>query len=187
MSVNHSGGSEPVSVTRSHYPRVQAEHTGNDGEMSDYDEDPSNLLILTYAPDADGTGRLLVKASANGFAGEASAWFNDERIADFATALSAYPLQDATISLASGFGASEAQLEQEHVRIEVQKVGTKGQLGVRIHLATPEWKDTRPESVDEVRLELLTTYERIRHFSDELLALVRGQVTEAHLGAEVLI
>jgi hypothetical protein len=47
----------------------------------------------------------------------------------------------------------------------VKPVGGKGQIGVRVHLSTEMWPDTRPDSVMDVRLELLTTYERMRQFS----------------------
>jgi hypothetical protein len=56
-----------------------------------------------------------------------------------------------------------------------------------VHLTTPRWRDTRAESVHDVRLELLTTYERLARFSDHLQRVVRGQLEDARLGGETLI
>lgn len=154
-----------------------------------YDDDPANLLTVSYAADPDGTGKMHVRAAAGGFAGESAAWIDTSRLADFASSLSTYPIaDDETITIWGGFGANPrtGQPAQEHVALVVGPVGSKGQVGVRVHLATPEWANTRPESVNDVRLELLATYERLRHFRAHLLMVIQGRLDEATLGVEVL-
>jgi hypothetical protein len=154
-----------------------------------YVEDPSNLLTARYQPDWDGTGELRIRAAANGFSGESTAWFDTLRLIEFATALDVYPLpSDSPLTIASGFlTPGTSQLEQEHVGLVVQPIGAKGQIRVRVHLSTPLWPATRSDSVNDVRLELLTTYQRLHHFSVDFAHLLRAEVDEARLGAEILI
>ena len=66
-------------------------------------------------------------------------------------------------------------------------MGIKGQIGVHVHLRTPEWPDTPPEAVNDVWLQYLTTYERLGRFSGHLLAVLTGRLDEAVLGGERMI
>ena len=79
-----------------------------------------------------------------------------------------------------------SHLDQEQVRLTVKPVGGKGQVGVLVHLAAELWPDARPESVSELRLEFLTSYEQLRTFSDDLRRAVQGDLDVATLNGEVL-
>ena len=153
----------------------------------DYEVDPGNAVVLTWAAQGDGTGLLAVRAASKGFAGESSAWFDSTRLLRFAAEIDQYPLGQ-TVGIASGYGESEATLTEEHVRLEVYPVGVKGQVGVRVRLATvsTDWPLTRPASRMEVRLELLTTYQRMGEFSRQVEGLIRGLRSEASVGMELL-
>jgi hypothetical protein len=153
-------------------------------------DETGESLEVRYAPDTDGTGKLYVAAATCGFAGESSAWFDTIGLIEFAEALSAYPLAEGTpVEIHGGFRANEemGRPVQEHVGLSVEPVGGRGQIRVRIHLATPVWPNeavTVPHH--DVRLVFLTSYERLRYFSDHMVLTIRGQLTEAALGSDVL-
>lgn len=155
-----------------------------------YDDDPDEQLVLRYAPDDDGTGKLHVSASTQGFAGQSAAWFDTNRLLEFANSLSTYPIPDGTaLEIASGFGANEraGYPPQEHVAISVVPVGNRGLLKVRIHLATPIWPTEGPEvQHHDLRLEMHTTYERLRRFGSHMERVLRTELPEAALGTESL-
>ncbi|MCU1492334.1 MAG: hypothetical protein JWO62_98 [Acidimicrobiaceae bacterium] len=157
---------------------------------SHYDDDVREPLIVRYYPDDDGTGKLHVSAATQGFAGQSAAWFDTERLLDFARSLSTYPIpEDMTLEIASGFGANETagHPPQEHVAISVAPVGSRGQLKLRVHLATPVWPTEGPAvQHHDVCLEMLTTYERLRSFSSHLAMVLRRELPDATLGTEVL-
>jgi hypothetical protein len=94
---------------------------------SDYDDDPSELLVMRYAADDDGSGKLHVSASTQGFSGQSAAWFDTNQLLEFAGSLNTYPIPDGTaLEIASGFGANEkaGYPPQEHVAISVAAAGT---------------------------------------------------------------
>jgi hypothetical protein len=161
----------------------------HDRSVDSYEDDPSNQLVARFQADSDGTGKLVIRASADGFSGESGAWFDAQAVAAFASALGTYPLpEDNPPHIESGFWKRGTQeLEQELVSITVRPAGIKGQISVRVHLATEVWPDMRPDSDSDVHLELLTTYERIRQFSDHLNRVVLGELDSATLGGESLI
>jgi hypothetical protein len=146
---------------------------------------PDRMAFRWGGDDGDGTGKLTVSARADGFAGVSGAWFDRETVIGFAHAIGAYPLPDDPIEISSGFGAKD-DVAQEHVGIRVGRVGPWGQVGIRVHLATEIWPDTRPESVDEVWLELLTTYERLRFLSRHLALVIEGRLEVAEIEGETL-
>jgi hypothetical protein len=148
---------------------------------------PSNFLSARFETTNGNYGKLWVRVDSGGFAGEAGAWFDEGRVIEFASLISAYPLPaDDPPTIASGFGKSETDLDQEQVRLTVKPVGGKGQVGVLVHLAAELWPDARPESVSELRLEFLTSYEQLRTFSDDLRRAVQGDLDVATLNGEVL-
>jgi hypothetical protein len=161
----------------------------HDQGVDTYDDDPSNQLVARFQADSDGTGKLLIRASSGGFSGESGAWFDTQHLAAFASALESYPLpEDDPPHIESGFWKRGTQeLEQELLNIIVRPAGNKGQVSVRVHLATEVWPDMRPDSYSDVRLELLTTYERLRQFSGHLTRVIRGELDSATLGGEKLI
>ncbi len=167
--------------------RASCTASGHHGGVHGYGRDPLNEVIVRWSADDDGTGKLHVAAATHGFAGTSGAWFNRQSVLTFAHALAGYPLpQDGSCCLSGGFGEHGGQPAQEHVGIAVGVVGSKGQIGFRVHLATEAPPDTRPEARHDVRLELLTTYQRIAEFSGDLAAVVEGTWPEAILGGERL-
>jgi hypothetical protein len=145
-------------------------------------------IRFQFEPDADGTGKLVVTAVANGFAGVGAAWFNAADIEAFASKLAAYPLVESGVAIAGGFFDDRAQdvPSQEHVGVRVYRVGGRGQVAVQVRLATEVREHTRPESRHATKLELLTTYERLGRFARDLLAVVKGDTPAAVLAGEAL-
>ena len=126
-------------------------------------------------------------AWANSFSGMSAAWFDRETVLRFAQAMAAYPLPEEPIEISSGFGARDGAPPQEHVGLRVSRVGVWGQVGFRTHLSTAVWPHTRPESVHEVWLELLTTYERLRMLGRHLAVLVEGRLAVAEIEGDRLV
>ena len=141
-------------------------------------------LVLYFDADNDGTGELFVEASANGFSGVSSAWFNKSEILEFANALSNYPLvKDKLPKIAGGFRCSDVkgELEQEHLAILVYPIDGVGNLGIKVKLATAHHSELRPESQHSVKLEIETKYNALEKFSKQIIALINGQVEKAVL------
>jgi hypothetical protein len=160
------------------------------GDMESDEAGPSDYLRVQYAPDDDETGKLSVRASAKGYSGVGAAWFDTLRLQAFANDLATYPIpagQPITISGGLGASLNGTLPAQELLVMSVGPVGIKGQVGVRVHLSTERWQDTRPESVMDVRLELLTTYERLRQFSEHLRLVLDKKLDEAELDGEQMI
>lgn len=149
---------------------------------------PADHVTLRWLrDDGDGFGKLTVISATNGFAGRSSAWFDSKTLTDFGDGLNAFPLSDEEKAVSSGFGAKGAAPPQEHVAIQVGRVGSRGQVGLRVHFSTEVWPDTRQEAEHDVHLELLTTYERLRAFGNDLVGLVAGDIDEARIEGETLV
>jgi hypothetical protein len=144
-------------------------------------------LRLRFLADGDGTGRLVARAEANGFAGASGAYFDVRTLEGFAISLGAFPLSGRP-SVSSGFYSrtKRGELEQEHLSIACYPVDGRGHLAVHVRLATELWPPARPESQHVVALEMMTTYAPLGRFSRELLALLNGRVEEAVLEGDVL-
>ena len=145
-----------------------------------------SYLRLRFSDDGDGTGELLARAEADGFAGESGAYFNFSEIEAFAKAIGTFPLptDDKRLSVAGGFWSQErrGELEQELLGISVYFADAlRGYIGIQIRMATPVWKGTRPDSKKVSRVEVVTTYEPLAKFSRDLTAVVRGKLKEAML------
>jgi hypothetical protein len=89
-----------------------------------------------------------------------------------------------------GHLAKDGTMEEEAVRLEVRPIGAKGQLAVDVWISAEDYElaggEWRPDGVYRVQLSILTTYERLRRFAGQLIALARGERTLAELGGEVL-
>jgi hypothetical protein len=146
---------------------------------------PRSYLRLHFHDDGDGTGKLVARAEANGFAGESGAYFDKQQLEAFAGKVEAFPLIGRP-SISGGFYDREKprQLKQEHLAIECYPIDTLGHLGLRVRLATELWPPSRPESQHVAALEILTTYEPLRQFSRGVLALLRGDAEEVTLEGE---
>lgn len=141
-------------------------------------------LVVRYADEGDGTGRLQVEVCFAGFAGVSEGWSSDLAIRDFARRLLTYPHSpSATVTLTTGYDDPP----EEHVGLAVRTVGGRGQVGVQTHLATPSTESSDHHwSVSEVRVEVLTTYEALKRFSSDLEHLLRGHVAEARLDSDCM-
>lgn len=145
-------------------------------------------IRLSLQRDSDGTGQLFVEASAAGYSGRASAWFDVAQIADFARSLDAYPITpDDPPVLQGGFWAREDGnvLEQCHVSFRVVAADSRGTLAVQLHLETPFWNGDRAGSQQRVDLEILTEYASMHEFSRAVAALAAGVREEAVLESAV--
>ena len=142
-------------------------------------------LAIRHQPDGlQDVGALSVRAAAKGFGGTSLAYFNDSEVLRFAEQLATYPLPpDSSFAIRSG-GTPPGGAFDEHVALEVFPVDSRGQVAIAVHLAE-QWPD-RTASRSEVRIELLTTYERLGQFSRDLARVVRGELQEAMIEGEVL-
>ncbi len=149
---------------------------------------PHNYLRFRFQDDGDGTGKLVAQAESSGFAGTSGAYFNVDKIEEFAAAISAFPLpeRDMRRSIAGGFGKKNHPGEMdEHLGIAVYPIDLRrGHIGVQVRMATELWDSTRPESQHTAKVEIKTTYEPLAQFSKELIRLVRGDLEEAVLVGE---
>ncbi len=151
-------------------------------------------LSLRYTTDADGDTRLRVTASAAGFAGATEIWWGDsDELAQFAAALRGYPLpSEASPALVGGYGLVDAGADdfQEYFSVRVEPIGRLGQVRLKVRLVadasviSPTLR--QPVGLHRVDLELLTTYERLRSFSADLLAVAKTGNGEATIDEEWL-
>jgi hypothetical protein len=142
-------------------------------------------LVFYFDADDDGTGELFAEASANGFSGVGSAWFNRSELLEFANALATYPIpKDKLPKIAGGFWRKDVsdELDQEHLAISVYPIDGVGNLGVQVRLATAEnSSEMRPESLHVVKLEIQTKYNALATFSKQIIDLVNGRIEKAVL------
>ena len=148
-------------------------------------------LRLTFLPDdPPSMGELIAQVSSSGFCGQGQAWFNVSEIDGFAAELATMPLSpNQTVSLEGGYWSTEQSgtLEQVHVSIRVYPIGTKGQVGVRVHLADRLERNDRRESQNQATVELKTTYGALESFARDLRRLQLSQANEAILHEETLL
>jgi hypothetical protein len=144
-------------------------------------------LRVRFLRDDDWIGELVADAASDGFSGRSSAWFHRQTIEEFAQALVRYPLaNESPPTIAGGYGAPDTsdRLEQEHLGITADPLGTRGQIGVQVRLATPLEQGSRPESQCCCRVEIRTTWEPLSRFSRQLLAVLDGSADEALLNGD---
>jgi hypothetical protein len=147
----------------------------------------TDKLVVRFADDGDGTGRLWVSGSANGFSGTGAAWFDTGELKDFALALTGYPLSENDPPTLSGgfFHRDREGLEQEHVFLKVYPANSRGYLCVHVRLATEVWPPARIESQHRVQFEIRTVYHALLEFSRMLNAVIQGKADEAVLIGDV--
>jgi hypothetical protein len=144
----------------------------------------SNYIKLTFKLDTDGTGELTANFNSNGFSGTGSAWFDQMSLIEFSKKIMAYPLPtDEPLEIEGGFWSSEKQntLEQTHLFLKVYPVNQKGDLGVRVEVATPRWETDRPESIFSAKGEIKTNYNALERFAKQLKKLAENEIEEAVL------
>ena len=147
-------------------------------------------LRLSFTADEDGEGYLFATVRARGFAGLGSAWVRASELLSLARELQqTYPLSaDRPIVLKGGVerGPADAvrrvRVEHVHVALAFHPVGSLGDVGCQVSLATPVYQESRPESQSRVVVELLTHYEQLAAFARAIEAMVEGRADEAVLG-----
>jgi len=149
-----------------------------------------NYLRLRFLNDGDGTGQLTARAEAEGFSGVGKAYFNIEKLEEFADSLRVFPfpLVDARRSIAGGFSSKEDSSKlEEHLGISVYPADShRGYIGIQVRMATEVWPDTRLESKKQAVVEIITTCEPLSKFSRDLRLVLHGSLNEALLEGESL-
>lgn len=143
-----------------------------------------NSLRLTLEPDDDGTCELFAGVSVNGFSGKGSAWFNLQDLEVLSKEFKTYPLRPENLpTIAGGIWSKDikGELEQPHLFIKPYPIGSTGEVGVRIELATPLYQSDRPESQHVVKVEIKTDYNSLESFAKQLVQLARLQRKDAVL------
>ena len=82
--------------------------------------DFQDKLLIRFLNEDDGTGKLHVRASSNGFSGDGSAWFSTDELNRFASPLAVFPIfQEEPPAIRSGFYRKDTsgELEQEHLSL----------------------------------------------------------------------
>jgi hypothetical protein len=146
-----------------------------------------NYLRLRFQDDHDGTGELKARAVVGQFSGESAAYFNTEKIEEFARDIGVYPLaKGIKHSISGGFVKKDPVevLEHEHLAIAVYPIDELGHFGVQVRMASKSWPGVRLESQQIARVELITSYAPLARFSEALLRLVRGSADEVMLEGE---
>jgi len=143
----------------------------------------TDKLVMQFSDEGDGTGRLWVSGSANGFAGTGQSWFGTQELKDFAQALARYPLSENHPPTLSGgfFVPDKAELEQEHLFLQVYQADGWGHLRIQVRLATEVWPPDPIRTQHRVQLEIRTTYQALLEFSRMLQAVIQGKAEEAVL------
>jgi hypothetical protein len=146
----------------------------------------NGYLRLRFQDDRDGTGKLLARAKAAGFAGEGSAWFGISELEEFTAAALAFPLlTDQPVLLRGGFW-KEGQLEQEHLAIEIYPIDRRGHIAVQVRVSSELWASSHKQSQFAARIEIITSYQALSNFMGALRALVNGREEEVLLEGEAI-
>jgi hypothetical protein len=136
-------------------------------------EDPrgTGYLSLGFSlmPGESWYGTLSVEALSSGFSGKTHVWINTDFVRDFANALTAYPIAaDRPITL--GRSGVPFDDRDESVSISVRLFGPLGQVSILVDMSASLLRGRTPERTPRrLKLDVLTTYERLGRFSDDLL------------------
>lgn len=143
--------------------------------------------MLRYVNRGDGYGALEASVGFAGFAGESMAWIDEEALLRFAGELLVYPMAEGYVAtLSGGLGGDADQPYEEHVGLRARGRGTRGQVGVTVHLQSDPAGHPNRWTPSELSVEVLTSYEALGRFSSELRHLVAGTSDDAHLEVDVL-
>jgi hypothetical protein len=151
-----------------------------------HDEQPTDCVAVSYEPDDGYAGRLHVRVRFDGFEGRAVAWVDRVRVSMFAEELKRYPLdQSAPVTFSAGIGDADDYIE--FIAISVAPIGGKGQVVLRIRLASEDWRDGKPVSVHSTSVEFPTSYEFLRRFSGHLHMVLDSHLDQASLEFDILV
>jgi hypothetical protein len=89
-------------------------------------------------------------------------------------------------SIAGGYWKMDrsSELDQEHLRITVYPINSRGYFGVQVKMATKLDPGERPQSQQSATVELVTTSEPLARFSRALIGVLRGNAEEAVLASD---
>ncbi|GAA4117729.1 hypothetical protein GCM10022415_15920 [Knoellia locipacati] len=141
------------------------------------------LTVAYRAEGLEGLGELHVSARATPFAGASVGYVNDADLLDWTRSLLVYPWSTtARPQISSALG------DQKTLNLTAFTVTGRGQLAVSVHLATVDTDAHSPTTgtVSEARLLVLTTYEAVHRFANDLAAAISNAGGSAHLDLEEL-
>lgn len=126
----------------------------------------------------DGTAELSAELRTTHFAGIGAASFNRRDLREKARAFSAFPLPvGQSIELVGGYWSKThpATLEEEHLHISVSALGERGSLVLTVRLAVPALEN-ETSLRSSVSVQAILEYSQLAKFSEEMLALVGGNI-----------
>ena len=94
-------------------------------------------LSISYKPEDISNGELTVTVQNEGFAGKSTAWFNIEKLRDFAEALGACPIVSGQEPVLLAGYWKDGKLDDTHVSIRIEPSGPRGKIRIKVILATP--------------------------------------------------
>jgi hypothetical protein len=148
----------------------------------------SDYVRLTFRPEEDGSGELVVEVSVESFRGKSKAWLSCEQLIEFASRLEVFPLsRDNPPLLQGGFWSQQIQgeLAQTHIWLRAYPVGVTGPVGIQVYLKTPNLDTDRADVQAFIQVELMTTYEGLHPFVQQLRQLAQGLIPSAELSGMI--
>jgi hypothetical protein len=138
------------------------------------------LLTLRYRPEDQWHGEVVATVASEGFAGSASAWFNESDLVLFAGRLSEYPLNEPPLSLAGGYLSRAGDLER-HLFVAIIPHDPLGNLRVVVELAPPDRGHDELGTYSVVRTWFTVTYTDLERFQRALRQMLKGKAEHAAL------
>jgi hypothetical protein len=138
-------------------------------------------LRVTLASIDYGAGELTAEVNVNGFSGVSSAWFGTDRLLAFAAELEkTFPFtRDRPIVLQGGVWNSKQNcIEEVHVGLSFYPFGLRGAVTCQVDLnaaAQPEFGNSNKRRPSLLSCDIVTTYEDVREFSRQMIALANGE------------
>jgi hypothetical protein len=140
-------------------------------------------LTILYRPEDERHGEIIAHVESGAFAGRSSAWFSMERLRAFRETLDTFPIVPGREpTLAGGFWNDDDKLNQTHVSIRIEPAGLRGELRLRVTLATPDWPHGK-SSQHGVQVAIILSYSDLHAFQRDFAALLDGKLREACLKA----
>lgn len=137
-------------------------------------------LTLRYNAEDQWHGEVTASVASNGFAGAASAWFNESDLASFADRMSEYPLSEPPLSLAGGYLSRAGDLER-HVSVLILPHDPLGNIRVVVELSPPLRGYDDVGTYSTVRTWFVVTYTDLERFQRGVRRMLKGEVDEAGL------
>lgn len=107
------------------------------------------MLRLTYWPEDEWHGELIVEARHAGFSGKASAWFDSAALRRFAEPLRCWPpVADGSAALRGGYfsdSTTGSQPVETHVGITITQRGSRGRYWLEARLSEPD-EEIQPQA-----------------------------------------